>query len=114
MKSGLKIWRASLNAVLGPLESFLDKSRRKKSFERPVICGHGRGSLRYYENGRYVVIEAELMSGSSLDRRIHRSSILEWDDNRERLSDEDAVRVFQNLCDYLDQKNVRWKFSDVD
>src|SRR5690349_13217208 len=102
-KEGIKRWHATLDAVFGPIERFLDKRRRKKSFERPFICGHGRDTLRYYENGHYVDIEAELMYGE-IDRRIWRPSVLEWDDSGERLSDVDAARVLQNICDYYDRR----------
>jgi hypothetical protein len=101
-----------LNDMFGLIAKFLDKRRRKKSFQRPVICGEGRDALRYYENGHYVIIEAELMCGE-FDRRIWRSSVLRWDDSSERLSDADSARVIQNVCDYFDCKNVRWQLGDV-
>jgi hypothetical protein len=112
MSRSLTTWRAILNAVFGPVERFLDKRRRKKSFRRPVICGHGRDALRYYENGHFVVIEAELMC-SEIDRKIWRSSVLKWDDSGERLSEADAARVVHNLCGHLDHGKVRWKFGDT-
>ena|ERR1035437_5459790 len=110
MTISLKLWRSALDAVFGPIERYADKCRRKESFKRIVICGDGRDAFRYYEKGSYVVIEAELMCGG-LDRLINRSCLLKWDDSGKLLSEEDTEQVFRNLCEYLNQKKVRWKFS---
>ena len=110
-KEGVKRWNATLDAVFRPLERFLDKRRRKKSFEQPFICGHGRDTLRYYENGHYVEIEAELMFGD-LNRLIYRNYSLKWDDSEEVMSAVEAESVMQKFCAELDRKKIRWKFGD--
>jgi hypothetical protein len=115
MTQGLKFWRTvvepTMDAVFGPIGGFLDKRRRKKSYERPVICGHGRDALRYYENGRFVVVEAELTCGDGYSGRlIYRCYPLSWNDSHEVLSEAEAERVFRNLCAELDRRKVRWTF----
>jgi hypothetical protein len=119
MTHGLKLWRQfvepAFDAVFGPMGKFLDRRRRKKSFRQPVICGHGRDALRYYENGHYVVIEAELTFGyGGSGRLIYRDCPLKWDDNQKRFSEVEAKRVIQVLCEQLDRRGVRWKFAGVD
>jgi hypothetical protein len=113
MTKSIKFQRAMLDAIFEPLERFLDIRRRKKSFMRPIICGEGCDALRYYENGHYVVVESELMSGRELDRIIYRSVPMKWDDTGEQLKAEDVARVIQYVCGYFDQNNVRWKYGDV-
>ena len=114
MKRSLKTWRTvgepAMDAVFGPIGNFLDRRRRKNSFQKPVICGHGRDALRYYENGDFVVIEAELMCGD-LDRLILRSHPLKWEVSGELLGDAKAELVMQKFCHELDRKKIRWKFG---
>ena len=114
MTRSLKFWRTvvepAMDAVFGPIGRFLDRRRRKKSFQRPVICGHGRDALRYYENGHYVVVEAELEFGD-LDRLIFRRYPLKWDDSRELLNEAEEERVMQKFCAELDRNKIRWKFG---
>jgi hypothetical protein len=112
-KEGIKRWNTTLDAVFRPLERFLDKRRRKKSFERPVICGHGRDALRYYEKGCYVVVEAELNIGPNCSGRlIHRCCFLKWDDTCEQLGEAETQRVIESLCAELDRKKIRWAIID--
>jgi hypothetical protein len=99
-----------MDALLGPIGRFLDKRRRKKSFKRPVICGHGRDALRYYENGHYVVVEAELMCGD-LDRLVFRNCPLKWDDSGELLTEAEAEQVMRLFCAELDRNKIRWAFG---
>jgi hypothetical protein len=99
-----------MDAVFEPIGRFLDRRRRRRSFRQPVICGHGRDALRYYENGHYVVVEAELMCGD-LDRLIFRNNLLKWDDGEELLSEAEAERVMRRFCAELDRKRIRWEFG---
>ena len=114
MTRGLKFWRnyvePAFDAVFGPLGRFLDKRRRVKSFQRPVICGHGRDAFRYYENGHYVVVEAALEFGD-LDRLIFPNHPLNWDDTGELLCNAEAERVMRSFCAELDRKKIRWAFG---
>jgi hypothetical protein len=118
MTRSLTYWRTFLlptvDAVFGPIGRLLDKRRRKKSFRRPVNCGHGRDALKYYEHGRSVVTQAELSCGyGGSGRLIYRNYSLKRDDNHEQLSEAEAERVIQSLCAELDRKNVRWQCVDV-
>jgi hypothetical protein len=116
MTRGLKFWRRfvepAFDAAFGPLGRFLDKRRRRESFKRPVICGHGRDALRYYESGHYVVIEAELMCGG-LERLVSPNRTLKWDDVEDALTDEEAARVLRNFCAELDRQKIRWALAGV-
>ena len=73
-----------------------------------------RDSLGYYENGRWVTVSGELMSGSAgFDRLIYRRSPLKWNDTGNLLTPEEAEKVFQKVGEHLDKRNIRWKFSDA-
>jgi hypothetical protein len=109
-----KFWRKfaepAFASVFGPMGRFLDKRRRKNSFQRPVICGHGRDALKYYENGHYVVVGAELQFGD-LDRLVFPNQPLKWDDTGELLGKTEAERVMRSFCAELDRNKIRWKFG---
>ena len=111
MTRGLRFWRRfvepACDAAFGPLGRFLDKRRRKASFQRPVISGHGRDALRYYEQGHYVVIQAELMYGD-LERLVFPNRTLKWDGVEAPLADEEAARVMRSFCAELDRQKIRW------
>lgn len=103
-----------LFSPLDTLASLLKKRHLRQSFKNPIITGCGRDALRYYENGRSVRVEAELMSGAGdCDRLIYRRWPLKWDDTAEPLTPDEQKHLFQRVCDHLDRKRVRWKFSDV-
>jgi hypothetical protein len=96
------------------LGAFLEKRRLRESFSRPFVRGHGRDSFRYYENGHWVTLEAELMSGrTGIDRVIYRRCPLKWDDSGEDLTPGEKEKVFRVLTDMLDREKVRWAFSDA-
>ena len=96
----------------------MDGRRERKllqqSYASPIVRIHFRDSFRYYDKGRWVAVSGELMSGSSgIARLIYRQSPLKWNDAGVLLRPEEAEKVFQKVGEHLDERKVRWKFSDT-
>jgi len=108
---GLALWRKALRAVFGPLERRIEQRRVRESFSRPLVVGYGRDAVKFFENGRSVVVEAELMAGE-VDRQLYRSSHLKWSDSGAELSPVERGNVFQHVCADFDRRKVRWRFYD--
>ncbi|HWY30157.1 MAG TPA: hypothetical protein VNX46_05355 [Candidatus Acidoferrum sp.] len=110
------IWRVT-HLFFQPLfwlASHLEKRAVQQSFSTPVVRCHQSDDFRYYENGRWVTVSGELMSGSTgIDRLIYRQSPLKWNDTGTLLTPGEAEKVFQKVGEHLDESKVRWKFSDA-
>ena len=114
MTTGQKVWRAVVEPVFHEIFSLVEKRRLRQSFARIIILGYGRDSLRYYENGRWVTVEAELMCGrADVDRVVYRGCPLKWNDAGELLTPDQREKLFQKVGEYLDEAKIKWKFSDA-
>ena len=102
-----------MSSLFKRLGCYIHKRNLRRSFARTIVTGRGRDAVRYYENGRSVTVEAELMSGRDLDRLIYRQRPLNWDDTGEILTSEERRRVFEMVSEHFNRKNVRWRFSDA-
>jgi len=98
------------NRLLEIISSYVEKRRLRRSFETPFIAGTGRDSYQYYENGRSVEIYVEMMSGPIMGR-IHRQN-LKWSDNGDILPVTKKAEVLSKLCEYLDQRKIKWEIYD--
>ena len=95
------------------LFSFREKRRLRQSFTRSLVAVNDRDSFRYYENGRWVTVEAELMSGrADVERVIYRTCPLKWNDAGEPLTPGERESVFQKVGEYFDRSGIKWKFDD--
>lgn len=95
------------------LFSFREERTLRQSFVKPVVRCYQRDAFRYYENGRWVTVEGELMSGrADVERVIYRQCPLKWNDTGQALTAEERAKVFQKVGDHLDQSGVKWKFDD--
>jgi len=108
----VKLWHKILDRIFDPLFEWREKKRILQSFKSPFVAANDRDSFRYYENGRWVTLEAELMCGE-LDRQIYRKSPLNWNDIGEILTLEEEERVFQKLCQHFDERKVRWRSIEL-
>jgi hypothetical protein len=85
----------------------------RQSFARPVVRCYQRDAFRYYENGRWVTVDGELMSGcADVERVIFRRCPLKWNDTGEALTTEERAKVFQKVGEHLDKSGIKWKFDD--
>lgn len=96
------------NGLLNVIGSYMEKRRLRRSFLASFIVGTGRDSFGYYENGRKVEINVEMMSGA-FPRRIYRQN-LKWNDNGEILAEPKQIEVLSKLCEYLDRLKIKWEF----
>ncbi len=114
MTRGQKVWRAVVEPVLHGISSLVENRRLRQSFARLIIVGYGRGTLRYYENGRWVTVAGELMfRPADVDRVIYRGGPLRWNDAGEPLTPDEREKVFQKVGEHLDAAKIKWKFSDA-
>ena len=112
MNSGQRIWRAIVEPVLHWISILVEKHQLHRSLGTTIVRGYGRDSVRYYENGRWVTVEAYLMFGrSDIDRVIHRGCSLRWNDSGEPLSPDERARVFQSVAKHFEGSGVMWKFN---
>ena len=110
----MKILSKVIDFLFSKLANAIDRRNRKMSYTRPVIRGRGRDAFSFYENGRSVRVEAELMARSSgVDRIVYRDCLLKWDDDGKPLNPAQRERVLQEVGKFLDRKGVKWKFGDV-
>jgi hypothetical protein len=107
--AAIHVWRRVLDAIFGPLERSLEARRARQSYITPVICGAGRDRMRYYNHGRSVDVQAELLVGP-IERRIYRSQQLRWRDTGADLSDAEANKVIDAVCRHFDRRKVKWEF----
>jgi len=99
--------------MLSKIDSFFEKRRLRKSFTKPFVRAYGRDTFRYYEHGRSVNLNAELMTGSTgVDRVIYRQCPLNWNDTSEALTSEESERAYQILVEHFNRKKVRWKYYE--
>lgn len=114
MSFKLKIWRATIGRFFAWIDSTIEQKRIRESFDRPIIKRAGRETLRYYDNGRSTAITCDLALGCrDLDLLIYNKAPLAWLDTGEPLTPEESGKVFRKVGEHLDQKKVRWKFSDT-
>jgi hypothetical protein len=100
--------------MLNKISSFFEKRRLQKSFAKLFVRAYGRDTFRYYENGRSVNVNAELMTGSTgIDRVIYHQCPLKWNDTGQALTTEEREKVFQKVVAYFDEAGIKWKFSDA-
>lgn len=100
--------------MFGWLDARRERKLLQQSYASPIVRIHFRDSFRYYENGRWVAVSGELMSGSTgIDRLIYRQGPLKWNDTDALLTPEEAEKVFQKVGEHLDKSKIRWKFSDA-
>ena len=101
-------------AWLAKLCSFGERRRLRQSFAEPLVRCYQRDAFRFYENGHWVTVEGELMSGSTgVDRIIYRQYPLRWNDTGEALTVEERERVLHKVAEHLDRAGIRWKFDDA-
>jgi len=99
--------------LLAKLLSLLEERRLRQSFSRPVIRCYQRDAFRYYENGRWVTVEGELMSGrAEIERVIYRQCPLKWNDIGKALTTEERDRVLRKVGEHLDESGIKWRFND--
>jgi hypothetical protein len=96
------------NGLINWLNAYREKRRLRRSLAAPFIAGVGRDSFRYYEAGRSLEINAELMLGD-IERRIYRKD-LKWNDSGELLSATKQAEIMSKLCEYFDRHRIRWEF----
>ena len=96
------------NGLLDKLFAYLEKRRLSRSHKAPFFAGAGRGLYRYYEAGRSVNIDSELMLGPT--RIVIYPQTLKWIDTGEVLSAEKQTEVISLLCRDLDRQKVTWEF----
>jgi hypothetical protein len=101
-----------LELIFGPLIKQLEKKRLHRSLKQPFVVAFGRDSFKFYENGRWTILEAELMCGE-FDRQIYRGRALRWNGSAEILTSGEEDRAFQKLCEHFDERKIRWKFYKV-
>jgi hypothetical protein len=99
----------TLRRLLQKFISVREDARRRRSYELALIRANDRDSFTYYQAGRVVLIEAELMAGE-VDRRIDNTHPLAWDDGAELTPAEEEV-VYGALCRHFDERSVRWRFT---
>ena len=97
--------------MLSKIDSFFEKRRLAKSFAGPFVRAYGRDTFRYYQDGRSVDLNAELMTGSTgIDRVIYKENPLKWNDTTEALTVEERERAYQELIGHFNRNKVRWKY----
>lgn len=94
------------------LFSHREKRRLSQSLSSPFVVPYQRDAFRYYESGRSTTIDAELMFGE-YDRLVHYGGFLKWDDNGAELTRDEEKRAFERLVQYLNQRKIKWKFSEA-
>jgi hypothetical protein len=100
-----------MGAIFGGSIANREKERLAQSHANPIVAIHSRDSFRYYENGHWVTVSGELMSGSTgVDRVIYRDSQMLWNDAGKQLSQEERKKVLQKIGEHLDKRKVRWEF----
>lgn len=110
----MKIWRATVERFFGWTDSVIDQKRIRESFSHPVIKQSGPERIRYYENGRSTAITCHFgPSRGDIDLIIHKNAPLRWQDTGALLTPEESEQVFQKVGEHLDERKVRWKFSDA-
>jgi hypothetical protein len=99
---------------LAKFSSFMEERRLRLSFAKPHVRCYRRDAFRYYENGRWVTVDGELLSGrNGVDRLIYRRSPLKWNDAGDILTKEDQEKVLKAVGEYLDRSGSTWKSSDA-
>jgi len=93
---------------LHALLSYREKRRLRRSFGKPFVAGTGRGEYVYYENGRSVQMDTELMRGPN-QIRIYLHD-LKWKDNGEILTATKHAEVLTKLCEYFDKHKLTHAF----
>lgn len=96
-----------LRRLAGDLTASRERERLAQSFSGPFFAATGRDTICYYENGRSVPINAELMH-HPVDRRIHRQ-VLKWNDTGEELSVDQQAKILSDFTRYLDEHGITWE-----
>ena len=117
MKIGSVLWQSVTSPAFKMFEFIgccIHRHNVQRSLKRSIIIGDGRDAIRYYENGRSVRVEAELMHGPGLGRLVYRNCPLKWDQTQVALTLQEKENVFHEVCKYFDGKGIKWQFSDAD
>ena|ERR1041384_4892881 len=99
--------------LLDLLLALKEKRRLKRSLTHPIIRPYRRDSFRYYTNGRFVTVSAELHFGE-VRRIIDRGCKLNWDDQGVPLSPRERDEVFQHIIDYFERRRITSVDRDSD
>lgn len=85
----------------------------RRGLVKAIVQRYGSDSYKYCETGRFTIVEGELTHGSEgVDRIIFRYCPMKWSDSEKQLSAVEREKVFQAVVEYLDNRKIRWKFSD--
>ena len=89
------------------------KTNLRQNPVRAVVRRYGNDSYKYFEKGRFTIVEGELTHGSEgVDRIIFRYCPMKWSDSEKRLTAGERKKVFRAVGEYLDKRKIKWKFSD--
>jgi hypothetical protein len=99
--------------LLDFLLALKEKRRLKRRLTHILIWPYRRDSFRYYTNGRFVTVPAELHFGE-VRRIIDRGCKLNWDDRGVPLSPRERDEVFQHIIDYFERRRITWVDRDSD
>jgi hypothetical protein len=89
-----------------------EKANLQRSSAAPVIRRYGQDSYKYFEKGRFTIIEGELThDGKDVDRIIFYYCPMKWSDSEKRLTAGERKKVFKAVGEYLDKEKIKWKFS---
>lgn len=71
----------------------------------------GRAGLIYQEDNKVMVIDSELLVGSTYDIVVYFDSIKTWQPpyENETLSDSDRARIKTNISTELDKLRIDWR-----
>jgi hypothetical protein len=96
---------------MGLFDSLLawrESRRLRQSVLTPLVCSYFRDSYRYYENGRFVTVSPEMLTGP-VQRVLYRSAPLRWSDSGFELSEAERKRVFDAVTNYFVTHGIKWK-----
>ena len=65
MSFRLKMWQATIGRFIGWVDTAMDQKLLRESIVKPFVRAYGRDTFRYYESGRSVDLDAEMMTGST-------------------------------------------------
>jgi hypothetical protein len=77
--------------------------RIRQSYTHLLVAANDRDSFRYYEKGRWVTIEVELMLGPDFERLIYRCAPMKWNDVGADLTPDERENVFQQVTQYFNR-----------
>lgn len=90
-----------------------EKRNLRQSPAAPVVRRYGEDSYKYFEKGRFTIVEGELTHGNEgVDRIIFFYCPMKWSDSEKQLNTKEREKVFKAVGEFLDEKKIKWKFSN--